>query len=294
MGDAWDCSLIVEAHSELTEGPMWDELSQTLYWVSILSNEVHGWRPDDGARSVRNVGERVGAVVSRQSGGLVIAVKSGFATLDPITGTQILLREVEVDRADQRMNDGKCDPSGRFWAGTMGDDQPVHGSGTLYRLDHDWSATPMVSGLTISNGLGWSPDGRTMYLVDTSPRCLFAFDYDSSSGHPSRQRVLLAFAESDGHPDGLCIDDEGCIWVAMWGSGRVNRYSPTGSLIDHVQTPVTCPSSCAFGGADQGVLFITSSSLTLSPEEKSQQPDAGGVFAADVGQRGMPATPFQG
>lgn len=294
MGDTpiWD--LVVASHSELTEGPMWEESSGTLYWVSILGHEVHSWCPSDGSRGTWNLGEFVGAVVPRKSGGLVVAVQRGFATLDPVTGGSELLREVEADRPNQRMNDGKCDPSGRLWAGTMGAAEAVHGSGTLYRLDTDWSVTPMVDGLTISNGLGWSPDGGTMYFVDTGPRCLFAFDFDPEEGRLSRQRVLVTFQASDGYPDGLCMDAEGCVWLAMWGAGRINRYSPSGILIESLSVPVTCPSSCAFGTSDLDVLFVTSASLTLDARERSEQPDAGGIFAVDVGVPGLPIPPFGG
>lgn len=243
MGDSPTCDLVVAAHGALAEGPTWDESSATLYWVSILDHEVHSWRPSDGSRSTWNLGEFVGAVVPRQSGGLVVAAQRGFATLDPVTGESELLREVEVDQLDQRMNDGKCDPSGRLWAGTMGAAEVIAGSGTLYRLDLDWSVTPTVDCLTISNGLGWSPDGRTMYLVDTGPRLLFAFDFEPEEGRLSRQRVLVAFHDQDGYPDGLCVDSEGCIWLAMWGAGRIHRYSASGALVGSIPTPVTCPSS---------------------------------------------------
>lgn len=294
MGDTPTWDLVVASHSELTEGPMWDQSSATLYWVSILSHEVHSWRPSDGSRGTWNLGEFVGAVVPRTSGGLVVAVQRGFATLDPVTGGSELLREVEADRPDQRMNDGKCDPSGRLWAGTMGAAEAVPGSGTLYRLDTDWSVTPMVDGLTISNGLGWSPDCKTMYFVDTGTRSLFAFDFHLDEGQISGRRILVTFLENDGSPDGLCVDSEGCIWLAMWGAGRINRYSPSGQLVGGVSVPVSCPSSCAFGSTDLNVLFITTASLTLNSKERSEQPEAGGIFAAEVGVSGLPVSPFRG
>lgn len=294
MRDSHTCDLVVAAHGELTEGPMWDHASATLYWVSILNHEVHSWRPSDGSRGTWNLGEFVGAVVPRESGGLVVAVQRGFATLDPVTGASELLREVEADRPDQRMNDGKCDPFGRLWAGTMGAAEAVPGSGTLYRLDTDLSVTPMLDGLTISNGLGWSPNGRTMYFVDTGPRCLFAFDFHPDEGSISNQRVIVALDGQDGFPDGLCVDADGCIWLAMWGIGQINRYSPSGRLIGSVKTPVTCPSSCAFGTSNLDVLFVTTASLTLNDQQRSEQPDAGGIFAIDMGVCGMPVASFGG
>jgi sugar lactone lactonase YvrE len=189
-----------------------------------------------------------------------------------------------------RFNDGKVDPAGRAWAGTLAYQEHA-GAGRLYRLDPGPTATPILA-VGVSNGLGWSPDRRTFYYVDSLAQGLRAFDYDECEGTIGNERELVPFPSDQGYLDGLCVDDDGCIWVAIWDGGRVNRYSPDGTLDSIVEVPVDRPTSCCFGPG--GVLYITSARHGLSDEQLDRQPQAGAVFAAEVAATAAPATLWSG
>ena len=185
----------------------------------------------------------------------MLAAGPGFLFVDD-DGSVRELAQPEAGRTDVRMNDGACDPQGRFWAGTMAYDESP-GAGALYRLELDGSCTTVLTGLTISNGIGWSPDGSTMYLNDSGTGCVDAFRFDGATGAISDRRTLVRSDQPGVVPDGLTVDEEGGIWVALWGGGAVNRYAPDGSLLASVELPVERPTSCAFGGPDRATLFIT-------------------------------------
>ena len=197
-------------------------------------------------------------------------------------------------RTDVRMNDGACDPQGRFWAGTMAYDESP-GAGALYRLELDGSCTTVLTGLTIANGIGWSPDGSTMYLNDSGTGCLETFRFDSDSGAITNRRTLVRSDQPGVVPDGLTVDADGGIWVAWWGGGVVNRYAPDGSLLASVQFPVERPTSCAFGGRELETLFVTTAREGLDGDALARQPDCGRVFAVSgLGVRGLPCQPYLG
>ena len=288
MQEFHDSELIVDCRLSLSEGPAWDQRDGVLYWVSILDGEVHRYSPSSGKTQAWDLGQYVGAVVPRRSGGVAVAVRDGFGTFAPDTGVFEITRAIERDRRDQRMNDGGVDSAGRFWAGTMSAGDLVEGSGSLYRLDADGTVRTMLDGLTISNGIGWSPDDRFMYFVDSPTRRIDRFDFDAGAGTISNRTPLVEIEVRAGSADGLAVDVEGCIWLAVWGSSQVRRYSPTGEWIGSLNLPVTCPSSCAFGGPNWDTLFITTASLSLTPEEREAEVVAGGVFAANVGVAGVP------
>lgn len=229
-----------------------------------------------------------------ESGRLLLAVQEGLAVLDPESGDVALVAPIEFDQVGQRMNDGKCDPRGRFWAGTMSAGDPIPGSGTLYRYAGDGSVTAMVQGVTISNGLGWSPDGTTMYYVDTPTRRIAAYPFDLDTGDLGTPKVLVEIPEELGYPDGLCIDEEGCIWLALWGPGLIHRYDHTGRHIGTVTVPIPATSSCAFGSPELSTLFVTTARLSLTPMELEVYPNAGGIFAIDVGVKGGAVPAFRG
>jgi sugar lactone lactonase YvrE len=191
------------------------------------------------------------------------------------------------------MNDGGCDRQGRFFAGTMAFDQRP-GAGALYRLDLDGTVTTVLDGLTVSNGLGWAPDDRTVYLADSGPGLVWEFDYDLGSGAFSRRRVLLDFGDQDGVADGLTVDDEGCVWTAVWGGGQVRRWSPDGDLMAVIDLPVPQVSSCAFAGPARDVLVISTSAEGLDAEQRTARPDAGRLFTARPGVTGPAAYPYRG
>ena len=288
--ERWPVDLVDDAHARLGEGPVWSRDEAVLYWVDIDLGRVHRFDPALGDDEHVDVGEPVGAVAPRRDGGLLLALKSGFALVDQWRGTPRRLAEVEADRPDTRMNDGACDRRGRFWAGTMSTtDEP--GQGTLYRLEAGGKVTPMLRGISISNGIGWSPDDRTMYYADTPSGGIDAFDYDLDSGTIAGRRRLLDVDPREGQPDGLVVDADGCIWLALWEGWQVRRYAPDGRLLGTIALPVGRVTKCGFGGPALDQLFIT----TASPDEPSaEQPHAGGLFVASPGVAGLPATPFAG
>lgn len=281
----------------LSEGPRWHEERQELLWVDILGRQMHrGTLSHDGALGrveTISVDRHIGAVAPALDGGYVLAAGTGYLFVDA-DGTFHELAQPEAGRTDVRMNDGACDPQGRFWAGTMAYDESP-GAGTLYRLELDGSCTTMLTGLTISNGIGWSPDADTMYLNDSGTGRVDAFRFDASSGAISDRRTLVRIEEPGVAPDGLTVDDEGGIWVALWNGGAVHRYAPDGSLLMSVRLPVERPTSCAFGGPERETLFVTSARTGLDDDALASQPHAGKVFAIDgLGVQGLPCQPYRG
>ncbi len=284
--------LVLDARAVLGEGPVWDARAEALVWVDIERHLVHLTRADGEDRAL-DVGQLVGAAVPRTRGGLVLAVQEGFASLDPDTGAVESIAAVEADEDGNRMNDGKCDRRGRFWAGTMSIDS-VPEQGALYRLDTDRRVTRVVDSVTISNGLAWSADNKTMYYIDTPTQRVDAFDFDADAGTVDNRRTFVAIADEDGSPDGMTIDADGCLWVALWRGSAVRRYDPDGRLDEVVELPVSLITSCAFGGEDFGDLYITTASVELTESERRDQPLAGGLFRCRPGPRGVPPDAFGG
>jgi sugar lactone lactonase YvrE len=281
----------------LSEGPRWHEERQELLWVDILGCGFHratvtaAGRP--GQLRTMALDGHVGAVAPVAGGGYVLAAAQGFLFVDE-DGSVHELAQPEAGHLQVRMNDGACDPHGRFWAGTMAYDESP-GAGTLYRLELDGSCSTMLTGLTISNGIGWSPDGATMYLSDSGTRVVEAFDFDRPTGTISRRRTLVQIDQPGMAPDGLTIDEQGDIWVALYGGWAVNRYSPEGSLRDTVHIPVAQATSCAFGGADRSTLFVTTGRERLDDAALGRQPDAGRVFSViGLGVRGLGCASYRG
>ncbi len=248
---------------------------------------------DDGGLSVLRhywVPGTVGAIVPVQGDeGWMIAAGRGFVLLSPDGSLRPIVQAAPIGT---RMNDGACDPQGRFWAGTLAEDVSP-GGGALYRLDPDGQAVLVLSDLTISNGLGWSPDGTTMYLADSGPRVVHAFRFDGDTGTISDARVLLAVAEEVGVPDGLTVDSDGDIWVAIYGGGRVHRYSPDGVLREALTLPAVQCTSCAFAGPDLRRLYVTTATEGWSDEQRRADPAAGIVYRFDTEVTGRPAAPYR-
>ena len=235
----------------------------------------------------------VGAVAPSEAGDLMLAVHDGFARMDLSTGRVQMVAAVEADRPDQRMNDGKCDPAGRFWAGTMAIDERG-GAGSLYRLDPDGRVHTMLGHVSISNGLDWSDDGRTMYFIDSPTQSVDLFDFDLPTGAIANRRSLVRVGGVHGMPDGLTLDVDGCVWVTLWGGGEVRRYARNGSLAASVRLPTAYPTSCIFGGPDLRDLYITTATIKLSYEDRAGQPSAGGLFRARPGPAGRAPNRFKG
>ena len=286
--------LLVDAHAQVGEGPLWDEERQVLYWVDILSSLLYIYDPATGENRALDVGQHVGTVVTRASGGLMLAVREGFASFDLETQELTLIANTEAHITGNRFNDGKCDPAGRFWAGTMAYENPTN-QGSLYRLDTDLSVHKIFGDVAISNGIIWSLDHTTMYYIDTLRKNVRAFDYADDTGDISNERVIIEVPEEVGMPDGMAIDSEGMLWVAHYGGSCVSRWNPnTAQLLEKIDLPVTQVTACAFGGPNLDILFITSAAQELDAAELARQPLAGGLFAIKTPYQGIPSFRFGG
>jgi sugar lactone lactonase YvrE len=274
--------LVADARAQLGEGPLWDPRTQELLWVDILACVVHRYDPRTGADRLFDAGSYVGAVVPRGAGGYALAVADGFA-LASDEGEVTPLTAVGHDDA-VRMNDGACDSRGRFWAGSMRLDEAA-GGGCLYRLDPDHSVETICEGVTISNGIAWSLDDSLLYYVDTPERTIDVFDFDAASGIVTNRRELVP-VDGPGVPDGLVVDAEGYLWVALWGGGSVRRYSPEGRLAEVVEVPAKYTTKAAFGGPGLTSLYVTSAA--------GDDPHAGGLFVVEPGVAGLPAHAYAG
>ena len=276
--------------AQLGEGPRWDADGQSLYWVDIPAGYVHRLN-ESGVHACWQVGQPVSAVAVRATGGLLLAARDGFLALDQRSGAVSLLAAVETGRPGNRMNDGACDRAGRMFAGTKAEDE-TPGAGTLYRLDPDHQVTTVLTGVTISNGIGWSPDESLMYYVDSPTRRIDVLDYDPATGAVAGRRTFAEITGGEAIPDGLTVDAEGCVWVALWDGGAVLRYSPGGQVTATVTVPVPRPTSCAFGGPALDVLYITTAAAGTRPDGTVGH--GGELFACRPGPCGLPANPYRG
>ena len=278
----------------LGEGARWDARRDELLRVDILAGRVYRDRvADDGGLipvSTYEVPGTVGAItpIERDEGWLLAAGR-GFTHLSPDGSLRPI---AEVAPAGTRMNDAACDPQGRFWAGTMADDHRP-GGGALYRLEGTGRTELMLGDLTISNGMGWSPDGDTMYLADSGTRVVHAFAFDAQQGTISDGRVLVTVAEEVGAPDGLTVDADGDLWVAIFGGGCVHRYSPDGARRQVLLVPAMETTSCAFAGPGLNRLYVTTATENWTDEQRRAEPTAGLMYWLDTDATGRPAAPFR-
>jgi sugar lactone lactonase YvrE len=281
-----DAELAFPAQCELAEGPVWDAARGLLRWVDILPGHVHTLDPVSGAHSSFAVGQPVGTVGLTRDGGLVLALAGGFALSGPDGQDLQPFGDLFVDRSVSRFNDGKPDPWGSFWAGTMAVPEDSGVPGSLYRLSPDGAVTELIGSVALSNGLDWTDDRRVFYYADSLAGGVDAFATDPDTGALSGRR---RFAEvSGGMPDGLTLDAEGCLWLAVWGSGELRRYTPDGRLDTAVKLPVSQVTSAAFGGADLSTLYITTARENFTPADLREQPHAGDIFACTPGVTGRP------
>jgi sugar lactone lactonase YvrE len=285
--------VLVRDAGELCEGPCWDVSTQTLVWVDILAGAVNVVDPVSGSRDRHLLGVPVGAVAPRARGGWVAAVERGFLLLDGTWQPESDVITAPGQGVGTRFNDGGCDPSGRFLAGTLSYDGAAEAA-ALYRLDTDGSVHQVLSGVTTSNGIAWSPDGALLYYVDTGRGSVDQLVLDPATGAVVDRTPVVSVPPSDGLPDGLTVDADGYLWLALWGGACVRRYAPDGELDQELELPVELVTSVAFGGPGLADLFITTAREGLTPAQVAAQPLAGSVFHWRPGVHGVAPAMFAG
>jgi sugar lactone lactonase YvrE len=274
------------ANAILGEGPIWDAAAQCLYWIDIKRPAIYRFEPARGQTGVWPLPKPVGCITPAADGRFVLADENGFAWLDAGSGELTRIADPEPEHPENRFNDGKVDRAGRFWAGTLYEHE-VREAGSLYRLDRDLTVTKWVSGLGCPNGIGWSPDNRTLYFTDSVARTIWAYEYDLATGDLGARRDFAKLDPGDGVPDGLTVDREGGVWSCVWDGWRIIRYTPDGAIEREIRMPVQRPTSCMFGGASLDTLYVTSASGGLQGALL-----AGGLFAVHTGVSGLAETPF--
>ena len=292
---AQDAICIWAAGATLGEGAMWSADEQALYWLDILQPRIFRYDPLTRAQAVFPMPEPIGSIAQRRRGGLVAGMRSGFHLIDLAEGRVTPIGNPEPDRPGNRFNDGKVDPAGRFWAGTV-EFNCVEPTGAFYRLDADHRWHRMDDGYIVTNGPAFSPDGRTLYHADSERHVVYAYDLDLASGAIANRRPFIRFADdgSDGVPDGMTVDRDGHLWVAHWGGFRVSRFRPDGTLDHAIPVPAPHVSSCAFGGPGLTTLYVTTARSGLSDAALQQHSLSGGLFEIRDAGRGQPASYFAG
>jgi sugar lactone lactonase YvrE len=284
--------LVVDSRSILGEGAVWDHRKKKLYWVDIEKGLLHVYDPNTGVNTSHALGSRVCTVVPVQNGGLLLALEDGIAMFDPITRALDVVVPLDLSEGEARLNDGKCDPSGRFWVGTLSSDRHPH-SARLFRIESDFTAKTVLRGVDISNGMAWSRCARAFYHIDTPTRTVAAFDYDAATGEIWNGRVVIRTPTHLGWPDGMTMDSMGKLWIAMFGGSCVTVWEPaTGELLDSIEIPAKNVTSCAFGGEDLNELYITTAQIELTESERARSPRSGGLFRKRVDSHGIPANEY--
>ncbi len=286
---------VLDARAALGEGPVWCAEEGALYWVDCQAPALLRFDPATGEERRWPMPDLVGSFALRASGGMVVALRHGLAFLDLASGAVRMVKDLATAESGNIFNDGKCDRRGRFWAGTMHfAGLPRQPRGRLYRFEADLSHAVRETGIRTSNGIGWSPDDRTMYYTDTRVSRIYAYDYNIETGENTRRRDFAVVPEGTGYPDGLTVDCAGYVWSANWCGGRVIRYAPEGTIDRVVATPVSRPTSVTIGGAHMRTLFITSAREGLSDAELAREPLSGRIFAMEVEVAGLPEPRFAG
>ena len=289
---------VAEVRNTLGEGPVWDDVTESLYWLDITQRTLFRFSPSSRDVTSWETPTEFGSFAFRRRGpGLIAAAKNGIVLFCPETGQYERLIELEAHLPENRMNDGKCDARGRFWCGSIhevSDPSLRKPIASVYRIDPDLSVRRVLEGIKTSNGFAWSPNGRTMYFTETPTQAISVFDYNVDTGEISNCRKFVEVPKSRGRPDGTAVDTAGYLWSAHFAGGRVTRYAPDGSIVDVIELPVTNVTSCAFGGADLSTLYITTAREDLSPQELEKEPLAGGLFAVDLDVGGSKMHRFDG
>ena len=285
--------VVVDSRDILGESPTWNAQSGCLYWVDLRRPCLHRLHVASGETRTWPMPEVIGAVVSRRTGGVIVALKDGLHAFDPDSSQLFPLIKLEFDLPHNRLNDAKCDPAGRIWCGSMWD-YGLHPTGSLYRVDTDLSVARIRSAVSIANAISFSPDGRSIYFADSRKGQIERASFDAHTGNVGSWSVLVESAAAPGIPDGATVDAEGFIWNARYKGGCIARFTPDGDLDRLIELPVSQPTSCAFGGPDLRTLFVSTATQKLSVAELMSQPLAGNLLALDVGVAGWPESAFGG
>jgi sugar lactone lactonase YvrE len=282
---------VLQSQALLGEGALWSYRDEKLYWIDIEACAFHIYDPVANTDKIFSTVAKVGTVVPLDAGNVLLALQNGIHEMDIKTGECTLITN-PISDPNIRFNDGKCDSAGRLWVGTV-DRYEKKGASVLYRIDKDKTTQVMLTNVTISNGIVWSLDNRTMYYIDTPTRCVQAFDYDNRSGNISNGKIAIRINNQSGYPDGMTIDAEGKLWIALWGGGCVSRYDPnSGECICTIKVPAPNTTSCAFGGKDLKTLYITTARQSLHKDELKQYPLSGNLFSAVPGVSGVKSNIF--
>ena len=285
-----DC--IWPAETILGEAPAWCPKERVVYWVDIDGRTILRFDPESGDRRVFAQDRQFGCIVKRADGGFIAGTDGGLVYLDSDLKSSHVFATPEAGFPNNRFNDGKCDRRGRFWVGStdMNETEP---NGALYRVNGTGDVLRMLSGVIVSNGLGWSPDDKIMYFTDSGHGAIYALDFDADSGEIDNRRVFARVAPKDGMPDGLAVDAQGFVWSAHWGGWRITRYDPDGRIDRIIDLPVPQVTSLAFGGDNLDQMFVTTARLGLTADQLKEAPLSGGLFRVDAGVAGLPEAPYR-
>jgi len=286
-----DVQCVADVGAILGEGPVWVAWEEALYWVDISGRKLFRLNAG-GDVSAWATPFRVGSIAPRAGGGFIAGTDQGIAAIDPDADRFEILLEPEKGLPGNRFNDGKIDRRGRFWVGSM-DDEERQASGTLYCVGSALDVTTVDTDYKVTNGPAFSPSGAVMYENDSARQVTYAFDI-GGGGVASNRRIFLQFNSGDGYPDGMTVDADGCLWIAFWDGWCLRRYSPAGEWLETVKVPVQRPTSCVFGGPDMDRLYITSARRDFDAAALAMQPNAGALFMLIPGVRGIPDLPFAG
>jgi sugar lactone lactonase YvrE len=288
-----EITCVLDAKASIGENPVWSMEEKSLYWLDTTLKAIHRFDPKSGVNRTWKMPDLVCSFALRESGGLIVALGAGVYLVDLEAMSIETIEEEVTDKTQTRLNDGRCDRAGQFWVGAM-DLEKHRRIASLYRVDPDLSIHKVIDELIVSNGLAWSPDGCTMYHSDSRQNIIWSYDFGLETGVPGNRRVFAETNPDEGLPDGAAVDAEGCYWSAGVRGGRVTRYTPDGRIDRVIKLPVSLPSMCAFGGENLDILYVTSAREFLSESELLKEPLAGGIFAIDVGVKGVPEPYFKG
>ena len=284
---------VLDVRASLGECPLWSIAERALYWVDINAPSLNRFDPETGLNAVMPMPASIGSFAFRARGGFVVALRNGIWLADSRGNLERKVADAPYDPTHHRFNDGRCDPFGRFVVGSMNEKRDG-ATAALYRIDGNYAMKRLFGDMTISNGLAFTPDGRTMYHADTPTRTVRVYDYDAGDASPSNARVLAHWDGETQRPDGGALDSEGNYWTAFYRGQEVRKLSPQGELIEAFRVPAMCPTMCAFGGDDLRTLYVTSARQDREPDELARLPQSGGIFAMHVDVPGLPEPHYRG